>query len=281
MIQIGIPSKGRLKEPVTALFKQAGYKFRTDGRTLRIPCPGTDSSVVLLRTEDIAPLVAAGILDVGVGTQDIVTETGADVLEILPLDLGHCRIVLAVPENGKVKSVKDLDGRTIATSFPNITRDFCSRFGANPRIVKVSGSTEAMVPLGLADAIVDITETGNSLRDNGLSILEEIGKYQTVLVTRPEKKDDPEVQQLVRRLHGAVIAQTWRLIEYNLPRQRLEEAARITPGFKSPTVTNLEDPDWCAVRAMVPTKKVNEIMDALEAIGGTAILQYSLENCRL
>lgn len=281
MIQIGIPSKGRLNEPVSALFKQAGYKFRADGRTLRIPCPGTDASVVLLRTDDIAPLVEAGVLDVGVATQDLLAESHADVEEILPLDLGHCRIVLAVPEKGSIQSVKDLDGKTIATSFPNIARDFCAKFGATPRIVEVGGSTEAMVPLGLADAIVDITETGNSLRDNGLSILEEIGKFQTVLITRASRKNDPEILQLVRRLHGAVIAQTWRLVEYNLPREKLPLAEKITPGFQSPTVMSLEDPTWCAVRALVPAKKLTFVMDSLEEIGARAILQYSLENCRL
>jgi ATP phosphoribosyltransferase len=281
VIQIGIPSKGRLNEPVTALFKLAGYKFRADGRTLRIPCTGTDASVVLLRTDDIAPLVAAGVLDIGVATQDIIAETGAEVDELLKLDLGHCRIVLAVPEKGGIRSVKDLDGKTIATSFPNITRAFCAKFGASPRIVEVGGSTEAMVPLGLADAIVDITETGNSLRDNGLAILEEIGKYQTVLIAGKEHAGNPSIAQLVRRLRGAIIAQTWRLVEYNIPRAKLPQAEAITPGFNSPTVMSLEDPEWCAVRALVPTKKLNESMDALEDLGARAILQYSVENCRL
>lgn len=281
MIQIGIPSKGRLNEPITALFKLAGYKFRADGRSLRIPCPGTDASVVLLRTDDIAPLVAARVLDIGVATQDIIAETGAEVEELLKLDLGHCRIVLAVPEKGDIKGMKDLEGKTIATSFPNITRTFCAKFGVHPRIVEVGGSTEAMVPLGLADAIVDITETGNSLRDNGLAILEEIGKYQTVLVAGKGHAENPDVAQLVRRLRGAIIAQTWRLVEYNIPRAKLPEAEKVTPGFNSPTVMSLEDPAWCAVRALVPTKQLNEVMDTLEDLGARAILQYSVENCRL
>ncbi|MEK7393448.1 MAG: ATP phosphoribosyltransferase [Fibrobacterota bacterium] len=281
MIQIGIPSKGRLHEPIVALLKQAGYRFRVDGRSLRIACNGSDTSLVLLRTDDISTLVSAGIIDAGISTQDIVEESRAEVVEVLKLDMGHCRIVVAVPDNGPFKLPSDLDGKTIATSFPRLAENFFAKHGAKPRFVEVGGSCEAMVPLGMAEAIVDITETGSSLRDNGLRILSEIGSYQTVLVTRPERKDDAEIKQLVRRIQGAMIAQTYRLVEYNIPRARLAEAEKITPGFQSPTVTALEDNSWCAVRALVPQKSLGKVMDDLEALGATAIIQFGIENCRL
>lgn len=281
MIQIGIPSKGRLHEPLVALLKQAGYRFRVDGRSLRIPCAGTETSLVLLRTDDISTLVAAGIIDAGISTQDIVEESQADVAEVLKLDMGHCRIVVAAPENGPFSKPSDLDGKTIATSFPRLAATFFAKHGAKPRFVEVGGSCEAMVPLGMAQAIVDITETGSSLRDNGLKILSEIGSYQTVLVTRPENTENPEIKALVRRIQGAMIAQTYRLVEYNIPRARLSEAEKVTPGFQSPTVTALEDPAWCAVRAMVPQKQLGKVMDDLEALGATAIIQFGIENCRL
>lgn len=280
MIQIGIPSKGRLHEPLVALLKQAGYRFKVDGRSLRIPA-GSDTSLVLLRTDDISTLVAAGILDAGISTQDIVEESQAEVVEVLKLDMGHCRIVVAVPENGALREPADLDGKTIATSFPRLAGNFFAKHGAKPRFVEVGGSCEAMVPLGLAQAIVDITETGNSLRDNGLRILSEIGSYQTVLVARAENAENVEIKALARRIQGAMIAQTYRLVEYNVRRARLSEAEIITPGFQSPTVTALEDPDWCAVRALVPQKQLGRTMDELEAIGATAIMQFAIENCRL
>lgn len=280
MIQIGIPSKGRLHEPIVALLKQSGYRFRVDGRSLRIPA-GSETSLVLLRTDDISTLVAAGILDAGISTQDIVEETSAEVVEVLKLDMGHCRIVVAVPENGEVRTPADLDGKTIATSFPKLAENFFKKHGATPRFVEVGGSCEAMVPLGLAQGIVDITETGSSLRDNGLKILSEIGSYQTVLVARPERAEDPEIKQLARRLKGAMIAQTYRLVEYNVPRTKLSEAEKITPGFQAPTVNSLEDPAWCAVRALVPVKQLGQVIDSLEALGATAILQFGIENCRL
>lgn len=283
MIQIGIPSKGRLHEPIVSLLKQAGYRFRVDGRSLRLTCSGSgsDTALVLLRTDDISTLVAAGILDAGISTQDIVEESGAEVVEVLKLDMGHCRIVVAVPENGGVQKPADLDKKTIATSFPHLAENFFSKHGAKPRFVEVGGSCEAMVPLGLAEAIVDITETGNSLRDNGLRILSEIGSYQTVLVSRSENAENPEIKALARRIKGAMIAQTYRLVEYNVRRDRLPQAEKITPGFQSPTVTSLEDPLWCAVRALVPQKHLGKVMDDLEALGATAIIQFGIENCRL
>lgn len=283
MIQLGIPSKGRLHEPIVALLKQAGYRFRVDGRSLRIQCGGvsTDTALVLLRTDDISTLVSEGIIDAGISTQDIVEESRAEVSEVLKLDMGHCRIVVAVPEKGSIQGPADLDGKTIATSFPRLAGNFFQKHGAKPRFVEVGGSCEAMVPLGFAEAIVDITETGNSLRDNGLRILSEIGSYQTVLVCRPESVENPEIKALARRIQGAMIAQTYRLVEYNVRRDRLPEAERITPGFQSPTVTALEDPAWCAVRAMVPQKQLGKAMDDLEALGATAIIQFGIENCRL
>lgn len=280
MIQVGIPSKGRLHEPLVALLKQAGYRFKVDGRSLRIPA-GADTSLVLLRTDDISTLVSAGTLDAGISTQDIVEESRAEVVEVLKLDMGHCRIVVAVPENGPVQNPSDLDGKTIATSFPRLAGNFFQKHGAKPRFVEVGGSCEAMVPLGLAEAIVDITETGNSLRDNGLRILSEIGSYQTVLVARPERAEDPEIKQLARRIQGAMIAQTYRLVEYNIRRETLAQAEKVTPGFQAPTVNSLEDPAWCAVRSLVPVKQLGKVIDELEALGATAILQFAIENCRL
>lgn len=280
MIQVGIPSKGRLHEPLVALLKQAGYRFKVDGRSLRIPA-GADTSLVLLRTDDISTLVSAGTLDAGISTQDIVEESRAEVVEVLKLDMGHCRIVVAVPENGEVQKPSDLDGKTIATSFPRLAANFFEKHGAKPRFVEVGGSCEAMVPLGLAEAIVDITETGNSLRDNGLRILSEIGSYQTVLVARSERAEDPEIKQLARRIQGAMIAQTYRLVEYNIRRESLAQAEKVTPGFQAPTVNSLEDPSWCAVRSLVPVKQLGKVIDELEALGATAILQFAIENCRL
>jgi ATP phosphoribosyltransferase len=133
----------------------------------------------------------------------------------------------------------------------------------------------------VADAIVDLVETGSTLAANRLRVLDEIGRYETVLVQNEKVRDAATADRIVRRLEGIVIARNWSLLEYNVPRTRLAEAEKITPGFNSPTVSGLEDPDWCAVRAMVKRGEAHAIMERLDAIGASAIIETQIANCRL
>ncbi len=138
-----------------------------------------------------------------------------------------------------------------------------------------------MIGLGVADAIVDLVETGSTLAANQLRILTDIGSYETILIQNPRTKHAATCDRVVRRLEGVVIARDYSLLEYNVPRDRLAEAEAVTPGFKSPTVSQLEDSEWCAVRVMVRSKDVISAMEKLEAIGASAILETSIRNCRL
>jgi ATP phosphoribosyltransferase len=138
-----------------------------------------------------------------------------------------------------------------------------------------------MIALGVADAIVDLVETGSTLAANRLRILDEIGKYETVLVQNPATKQSPLCDRVVRRLEGVVIARSYSLLEYNVPEAKLAAAEIITPGFESPTINKLEEPGWFAVRSMVKRSEVIEIMEQLEALGATAILETAITNCRL
>ena len=148
-------------------------------------------------------------------------------------------------------------------------------------MVTLSGSVEIMVTLGVADAIVDLVETGSTLAANRLRILEEIGRYETILIQNRKPRNREVADRVVRRLEGVVIARSYSLIEYNVPRAKLAEAEAITPGFNSPTVNALEDPKWCAVRVMVRHGEVIETMEQLEALGASAILETAINNCRL
>ena len=138
-----------------------------------------------------------------------------------------------------------------------------------------------MIALGVADAIVDLVETGSTLAANRLRIFAEIGRYETVLVQNHRIADPALADRIVRRLEGIVIARSWSLLEYNVPRARLAEAEKITPGFNSPTVMALEDSEWCAVRAMVRRGEAHAIMERLEAIGASAVIETQIANCRL
>jgi ATP phosphoribosyltransferase len=145
----------------------------------------------------------------------------------------------------------------------------------------LTGSVEVMIALDVADAIVDLVETGSTLAANRLSVLDELGRYESVLVQNPASKHAALCDRVVRRLEGVVIARSYSLLEYNVPQAKLAEAERITPGFESPTVNKLEEEGWFAVRAMVKRKEVIEIMERLEALGATAILETTITNCRL
>jgi len=280
-LRIGVPSKGRLAELANGLLKQAGLSYRRQNRSLFARVKGMDVDVTFLRTDDIPVLCAEGAIDLGITGSDLVLEAGVDIEERMALGVGRCRLAICVPEDSAVEKVADLNGTRIATSFPNATLGYLKEYGATARTVKLAGSVEVMIALGIADAIVDLVETGSTLAANRLRILDEIGTYETVLVQSPTCIDTNLADRVVRRLEGVVIARSYSLLEYNVPRDRLAEAQQITPGFNSPTVSALEDLDWCSVRAMVPKGKLIEVMERLEAVGANAILETAIANCRL
>ncbi len=280
-LRIGIPSKGRLAELATDLLKQAGLNFRRPDRSLFARVRDLPIDMTFLRTDDIPVLCAEGAIDMGITGSDLVAEADAEVVTRLELGVGACRLAVCVPESSNIGGPQDLDGCRIATSFPNVTRQYLGEHGVAAHLVEIHGSVEVMIALGVAEVIVDLVETGSTLAANRLRILEDIGHYQTVLVQNPARRDDTLADRIVRRLEGVIIARGYSLLEYNIPRTRLHDAEQITPGFHSPTVSVLEDSDWCAVRVMVRRREVIEIMEQLETLGASAILDTQITNCRL
>jgi ATP phosphoribosyltransferase len=280
-LRIGVPSKGRLAEIAEALLKDAGLSFRRSERSLFARCKDLPVEVTFLRTEDVPVLCAEGAIDMGLTGADLIAESGADVINRLDLGVGVCRLAVCVPESSPIRKPAELNGSRIATSFPNVTQKYLREHGAEAHLVTLSGSVEIMIALGVADAIVDLVETGSTLAANQLRILDEIGKYETVLIQNRERRHAELADRIVRRVEGVVIARSYSLLEYNVPRAKLREAEKITPGFNSPTVSALEDPDWCAVRVMVRRSEVIGIMERLESLGASAILETQITNCRL
>jgi ATP phosphoribosyltransferase len=281
LLRIGVPSKGRLAEIAMQLLNEAGLAFRRSERSLFAKCRDMPAEITFLRTDDIPVLTAEGAIDLGITGADLVAESGMPLVHRLDLGIGSCRLALCVADDAPIADPRQLAGKRIATSFPRITRDWLAKRGVEAHFVELSGSVEIMIMLGVADAIVDLVETGSTLAANRLRVLEEIGRYETVLVQNQRATDAALADRIVRRLEGIVIARSYSLLEYNIPRSRLAEAERITPGFNSPTVSALEDPDWCAVRAMVRRGEAHGIMERLEAIGASAIIETSISNCRL
>lgn len=280
-LRFGVPSKGRLAEQVEELMGQAGLRFRRLERSLFARVSDMPIEVTFLRTQDIPVLCAEGAIDVGITGGDLVEEAGADVDVRLKLDIGRCRLAVCAPDSLQATSVKDIPNCRVATSFPRVTEQHWKKHGGAPHLVTLSGSVEIMIALGVADAIVDLVETGSTLAANQLKVLEEIGRYEAVVIQNRQRRHEVLVNRILRRLEGVVIARGYSLLEYNIPRGKLSEAEKITPGFKSPTVTPLEDNEWCAIRAMVKRKDVIEVMEKLELIGASAILETPISNCRL
>ena len=280
-LRIGVPSKGRLAEVAGQLLKEAGLNYRRQERSLFARCREIPLDVTFLRTEDIPVLCAEGAIDLGITGGDLVAESGAQLINRLELGVGQCRLAVCVSEDSRFTVPVELAGARVATSFPRVTDKFLREHKAQAHLVNLSGSVEIMIALGVADAIVDLVETGSTLAANRLRILAEIGCYQTVLVQNPACRHAELADRVVRRLEGVVIARGYSLLEYNVARAQLSAAEKITPGFNSPTISALEDPAWCAVRVMVRRSEVIDIMEQLEALGASAILETQITNCRL
>jgi len=280
-LRIGVPSKGRLAEIAGELLKDAGLSFRRQERSLFARCREVPVDITFLRTEDIPVLCAEGAIDMGITGGDLIAESGVQLINRLELGVGQCRLAVCVPEDGPIVNPSQLDGCRVATSFPNVTQSFLRKHNAKAHLVNLSGSVEIMIALGVAEAIVDLVETGSTLAANRLRVLTDIDTYQTVLVQNRAGRHPELADRVVRRLEGVVIARSYSLLEYNVPRVKLPAAEKITPGFNSPTVSALEDADWCAVRVMVRRTEVIEIMERLEALGASAILETQITNCRL
>jgi len=280
-LRIGLPSKGRLSELAGELLRQAGLNFRRQERGLFAKVSGLPIDLTFLRTDDIPTLCAEGAIDMGITGSDLLEESGASVDMRLKLNVGRCRLALCVPDDSPIDTASGLDGLRIATSFPSVTKNYLASHGATARMVTLSGSVEVMIQLGVADAIVDLVETGSTLAANRLRILDEIGNYETVLIQNAARFDAVTADRVVRRLEGVTIARDYSIVEYNIRRKDLEKAETVTPGFNSPTVSSLEDAAWCSVRVMVKRSDVINVMEQLEQLGASAILETSLNNCRL
>jgi ATP phosphoribosyltransferase len=287
MLRVAVPNKGSLHGPAAELLTAAGYQVHREPKALFASDPTNDVQFVFLRPTDIARNVGTGVLDVGITGRDLLAAAGTvgRTVELLALDFGVSKFFFAAPL-GVAASVADLDGKRIATSFAVLVGKAAAEVGIDVEIVELDGAVETAVELGLADAIADVVETGASLQAAGLHpIGEPIMRSEAVLVRGTHgalgAASEQAVDVLVGRLRGVVLARQYLMVDYDCPRELLEEAVRITPGLESPTVAPLASPDWVAVRAMVPRKRVNQIMDELAELGAKAVLATDIRTCRL
>lgn len=216
----------------------------------------------------------------------MIAESDSVAEELLKTGFGMCQLALQAPKKDMVKDPKQLAGKRIATSFPNLTQKyFQSKIAADPTlkmpsIRTISGSVEAACGLGLADAVVDLVETGATMEEAGLEKIDCVLETQAVLIANPKSRHGDLIEVIRKRIEGYLFAKQFSMIYYNVSRVDLPKAEKITPGRKAPTISPLDNPDWVSVGAMVPSKEVADIMDRLQEIGATDMFIVSIENCR-
>ncbi|WP_347345307.1 ATP phosphoribosyltransferase [Microbacterium sp.] len=280
MLRIAVPNKGTLAETSADLLAEAGYTGRRDPKDLHVIDPVNEVEFFYLRPKDIATYVGSGALDVGVTGRDLLLDARMPgAREIAALGFARSTFRFAAP-TGQFADVTDLEGRRVATSYPGLVDAFLDRHGVAVDLVPLDGAVESAVRLGVADAVADVVETGTTLRQAGLEVFgPPILESEAVLIGAPLEAEGTET--LLRRLRGVLVARRYVLIDYDLPAHLVDAAVAIAPGIESPTVSPLRDPEWVAVRVMTPRSSVNQVMDALYAIGARAILVSAIHNARL
>ncbi|OON82040.1 ATP phosphoribosyltransferase [Streptomyces tsukubensis] len=282
MLRIAIPNKGSLSGPASAMLHEAGYQQRTESKELVLVDPANEVEFFYLRPRDIAIYVSSGKLDIGITGRDLLQDSDARAEEILPLGFARSTFRYAT-RPGTASGVEDLGGMTVATSYEGIVAKHLADHGVDASVVHLDGAVETAIELGVAQVIADVVETGTSLRNAGLEVIGEPIMTSEAVVIRGTgaEEDDPKVQQFLRRLQGVLVARTYVMMDYDCRVEHLEKAVALTPGLESPTVSPLHHEGWVAVRAMVPSKGAQRIMDDLYQLGARAILTTAIHACRL
>ncbi|HEY8408994.1 MAG TPA: ATP phosphoribosyltransferase [Gaiellaceae bacterium] len=271
-MRIAVPSKGRLREPAIELLHDAGLGPETPGdRALAFPCRNAPVEGLLVRADDIPEYVQDGVVDCGITGIDIVRESGAKVTELVRLGFGACSLEAAVPNESPVRTMADLAGARVATSFRRLAREALP----DVELVDVHGSVELAPRLGLADAIVDLVSSGSTLRTNGLRSVGVLLESEAVLVAGAEP--DGPAEQLSAIFRSVVDARNARYLMLNAPESALEKICSLVPGSRSPSVLPLAESGMVAVHSVVPADEVWRLLPALEAEGATSILLVPLE----
>ncbi len=282
-MKIALPNKGSLAESSVQILKEAGYRQRTDVRDLVLLDNDNGIEFYYLRPRDIALYVGSGELDAGITGRDLLVDSQADAEEILALGFGRSTFRFAAPKDaGSKKDISSLAGKRIASAYPGLVADYLDREKIKAEIIRLDGAVESSVKLGVADVIADVVSTGNTLRQAGLEVFGEILlESEAILIKRSGTKQSQELETLIRRLQGVVIARQYVLVDYDIPKVKLDQACALTPGLESPTISPLAKEDWVAVRAMVLRKETNKVMDELWALGARGILVTDIHACRL
>jgi len=289
-----IPKKGRLYEKCLSILAGADIQFRRHHRLDVCLVLNHQIALVFLPASDIPSFVGKGNVDLGITGHDVILEAQMQdhVTEVLRLGFGKCSLQVQVPETGNIKTVEDLAGKRVVTSFEVLagqyfkTLDNCLNLSEDKRtsIEYVGGSVEAACALGLADGIVDLVESGDTMRAAGLHPIATLLESEAVLIKSAVSKNPstaPLIDVITSRIAGVVAANKYAVCQYNIQRDKLPAATLVTPGRRAPTISPLEEENWVAVSSMVEKNKIAGIMDELVKVGAEDVLIFNLDNCRV
>lgn len=283
ILKLGLP-KGSLQESTFRLFDKAGFSVQARARSYVPSIDDPEIEGLLIRAQEMARYVGDGVLDCGLTGRDWVTEQGADVVEVAELKYAKAGLkpvkwVLAVPNDSKIKKVSDLQGKRVATELVGCTQKFLKERGVTANVEFSWGATEVKPPL-LADAIVELTETGSSLRANNLRIVETILESTTVLIANKKAWSDPwkkkKIENLVLLVQGAIAAEEKVGLKMNVPEKSLQKVLSALPALHTPTIGSLTDKGWHSVEVIVDEKIVRDIIPDLKSAGASGIVEYPL-----
>ena len=282
-LKIAIPNKGRLQQPTLQFLHLVGIKpLAGDDRALIIPTSWDGVQLVMVRTEDIPNIVESGATEIGITGHDYIVESGADVEELITLDFGRSKIVLAIPQSLKEDSVDELKEKElrIATKYYNIAKDYISKKGLNAKIIKISGAAEVMPSLGAADAIIDVMSTGTTLKLHGLKPIDIIMESYAVVIGNKHwmKSEEAEKINLVlTMMKGAIAAKGKKMIFMNVPNDKLDQVVSTLPAMLAPTISRLSRSDMWEVITVLDEVQLPEVIGKVRAAGAMDIVVVDIE----
>lgn len=279
MIRIAVQSKGRLYEDTMTLLAEAGIKIPSTKRTLLLESTNYPVEILYLRDDDIPQSVANGVADLGIVGENEFVERGEDAEIVRRLGFSKCRLSLALPKAMEYSGVEWFNGKTIATSYPNILRAYLKEKGVHARVHVITGSVEISPGIGLADGIFDIVSSGSTLVSNNLREVEVVMKSEALLIANKQLDDEKRatLDDLLFRIEAVKAAEDKKYVLMNVPSERLQEVIDVLPGAKSPTVMPLATPGWNSVHTVIDERRFWEVISQLKALGAQGILVIPIE----
>ena len=276
-LKIAIQKSGRLNEKSVELLKNCGLSFENYKSSLISNVSNFPLEILFLRDDDIPEYVQDGIADLGIVGENVISETGVDVSFLQMLGFGKCTLKLAVQTHSTIENIADLNGKSIATSYPVILKKFLDDNNINADIRTISGSVEIAPGLGLSDAIFDIVSTGGTLKSNGLKPFAEVMKSEAVLIGRNGIENEPLIIELIQRIQSVLRAKETKYVVLNVEVKNIDQILSLLPGVKSPTVVPLAEEDWVAIHTVIPERDFWEKISLLKGAGAQGIVVMPIE----